>query len=220
MLKYIFYTELLLNLRRSHTWMYPLIFFLIVISLFPLAFTPDPKFLSNYISGCIWIAALFASLLSIENIFLADLEDNHLEQIILSTAPLSFIIYIKLFTQWLITQVPLILLTPCIGIAFHLNINTILILCMSLLLGTPILILIGCLSVALTLGLRQAGMLIGLLTLPLLMPVVIFGVLITQQMQAGLNIQGPLAFLAGILVLALTLIPFAIAHVLRISLDN
>lgn len=217
---FVFYIELLLLLRRSHEWLYPLGFFIIVVSIFPLAFTPDPAFLQKYIPGCIWIAALLASLLSIENVFFTDMEEGNLEQLLLSQTPLTSILFAKLSAQWVVTQLPLILLTPVLSILFHLSFAVTLSLCLSLLCGTPILTLIGSLGVALTLGLRQQGVLLGLLMLPLVTPVLIFGVNIAQQTQAGFSIQGPLTFLAGLCMFAMTLLPWAIGVTLRISLDD
>jgi heme exporter protein B len=218
--KYFFLTEILLLWRRSQEWLYPLAFFLIIICLFPLAFTPDPIFLQKYIPGCIWIAALLASLLSIENIFYTDMEEGYLEQLLLSQLPLSFLVLIKLNVQWLVTQVPLILLTPLLGLMFHLSATTILTLCASLLLGTPILVLMGSLCVALTLGLRQQGVLLGLLVFPLVTPVLIFGVSLVQQSQAGLSILGPLTFLGGLMMFTITLLPVTIAAMLRAGMDD
>lgn len=216
----IFHAELILLWRRSHEWLYPLAFFLIVISLFPLAFTPDPVFLQKYIPGCIWIAALFASILSIENIFFSDLEEGYLEQLMVSPVPLTISLSAKLCAQWIATQLPLILLTPIVSLFFHLSATTTFAICVSLLFGTPILILLGSLGVALTLGLRQQGVLLGLLILPLATPVLIVGVNVAQQAQATLSIAGPLAFLAGLSVLAITFMPWTIAATLRVSLDN
>lgn len=217
---FIFYTELVLLWRRSHAWLWPLSFFVIVVSLFPLALTPDPIFLQKYIPGCIWIASLLASLLSIENVFLTDVEEGYLEQCLLSQLPLTLLILAKLCAQWVMTEFVLIVLTPILGILFHLPALTIEVLAFSLLLGTPILTLLGSLVVALTLGLRQPGALLGLLILPLVTPVLIFGMNMVQQAQAGLSITGSLAFLAGISVLAITLMPWAIASTLRISQDD
>lgn len=217
---FVFYTELILLLRRSQEWLYPLGFFIIVISLFPLALTPDPVFLQKFVPGCIWIAALLASLLSIENVFFTDIEDGNLEQLLLSHTPLSLLVLAKLCAQWIVTELPLVILTPLLGVLFHLSMKAILALCLSLLLGTPILTFIGSLGVALTLGLRQQGVLLGLLILPLVTPVLIFGVNIVQQSQSGFSIVGPLAFLGGLFVLAITLLPWVIAASLRISVDD
>src|SRR5580658_2842622 len=106
----IFYTDLILFFRRSHEWLYPLGFFIIVISLFPLALSPDPVFLQKFIPGCIWIAALLASFLAIENVFSSDLEDGNLEQMLLSQLPFSLSVFAKLAAHWLVTQFPIVLL--------------------------------------------------------------------------------------------------------------
>ncbi len=217
---FIFYTEWLLLLRRSQEWLYPLGFFIIVMSLFPLAVTPDPIFLQKIVPGCIWIAALLATLLSIQSLFFTDIEEGNLEQWLLSETPLALLIFAKLSAQWLVTELPLVILTPLLGTLFHLPVTAILALCTGLLFGTPILTLIGSLGVTLTLGLRQQGVLLGLLILPLVIPVLIFGVVIVQQSQAGLSILGPLTFLAGLSFLAITFLPWAIAATLRISLDE
>jgi heme exporter protein B len=217
---FVFKSELMLLLRRSQEWLYPTGFFVIVISLFPLALTPDPAFLQKCIPGCIWIAALLASLLSVQNIFFTDLEDGNIEQLLLGQTPLTLLILAKLGAQWIVTQLPLIFLTPLLGVMFHLSANVILALCVSLIIGTPILTLLGSLGVALTLGLRQQGVLLGLIFLPLVTPVLIFGVNIVQQTQAGFSISGPLAFLAGLSLLSVTLVPAAIAAALRVSMDD
>lgn len=217
---FVFRMELLLLFRRSQEWLYPLGFFLIVVCIFPLAFTPDPEFLQKYISGCIWIAALLASLLSIENIFATDLEDGNLEQLLLSPVSFTAVMTAKLAAQWLVTQLPLILLTPVLGVMFHLSPTTIATLVTALLLGTPILTLIGALGVSLTLGLRQPGIFLGLLILPLATPVLIFGVSVVQQVQGGFPIAGPMALLGALSVLVIVFLPATIAATVRISMDD
>lgn len=219
MLRQIFYSELLLLWRRVHDWIYPLGFFVIVISLFPLAFTPDPLFLEKIIPGGIWIAALLASLLSITNVFAAEVEDGALEQLFFSRVPLTLILLIKFSAHWLFTQLPLILLTPVLGLLFHLSAFTTLSLCLSLLVGTPVLTLVGGFCVALTLGLQQQGALLGMLMLPLVTPVLIFGVNIAEQAQTGFSILGPLCFLAGLSLIAITLLPITIAATLRLGVE-
>lgn len=216
----VFYFELLLLWRRSHEWLYPLAFFVIVISLFPFAFSPDPLLLQTMIPGGVWIAALFASILSVETIFHADMEEGSLEQWMLSPIPLPFLTLAKLAAHWLTTALPLIILTPFIGWIFKLSTDTIIILAASLLLGTPILTLIGSFGVALTLGLRQQGVMMSLLILPLSAPVLIFGVNMVLQSAAGFSAAGPLAMLAGLLTIAVIGIPFAASAALRVGLDD
>ncbi len=218
-IRFVFYLEMILLMRRSQEWLYPLGFFFIVVSLFPLAFTPDALFFQKYFSGCVWIAALLASLLAIENIFSTDIEDGHLEQLLLCPIPLVLLVLIKVSARWVVTALPLILLTPILGLLFHLSFMVTVMLSATLLLGTPILTLIGSLGAALTLGLRQQGVLLGIIMLPLVTPILIFGVSIMQQYQAGFSIAGPIAFLSGLFILALTLLPISIAASLRISID-
>lgn len=217
---YIFKTEVNLLLRRSLEWIYPLAFFIIVISLFPLALSPDPTFLKKFIPGCIWIAALLANFLATENIFTRDLEDGNLEQALLSPIPLSYIMLAKVSAQWFVTQLPLILLTPLLGLIFQLSSFATLVLATTLLIGTPIITLLGTVIVVLSLGLRQQGVLLGMLLLPLTVPVLIFAVNIVQQAQNGISIVAPLAFLAGLLLISFSLLPFAIAMTLRIAFDD
>ncbi len=219
-LRMVFYFELLLLWRRSHEWLYPLAFFVIVISLFPFAFSPDPEILKTLIPGGIWIAALFASILSVETIFHADMEEGSMEQWLLSPTPLAFLTLAKLAAHWVTTAVPLILLTPLLGWLFQLPMQSTLILAASLLLGTPILTLLGSFGVALTLGLRQQGVMLALLILPLSAPVLIFGVNMVLQSQAGFSAAGPLLLLAAILMISIIGIPFATASALRIGFDD
>lgn len=213
----VFYFELLLLLRRSQEWLYPLGFFILVISLFPLTFTPDAEILQKFIPGYIWLAALFANLLTISTIFRADLEDGHHEQLLLSCHPFTFLILAKLCAHWLVAELPLILLIPLLGGLFNLSLGTLALLCFSLLLGTPILILLNSLCVALTIGLRQQGVLLGLLVFPLSTPVLILGATSVQQFQAGFSVIGPLAFLAGLMIFSVTLLPWVIAATFRMS---
>lgn len=216
----VFYVEMLLLWRRAQEWCYPIAFFIIVVSLFPFAFSPDPALLKTLIPGGIWIAALFANILSIETLFHADMEEGSLEQYLLSSVPLPFLTLTKLIAHWVTTILPLIILTPFIGWLFQLSGETIAILTASLLLGTPILTLLGCLGVSLTLGLRQQGVMMSLLILPLSAPVIIFGVNVVLQSQAGFSAAGPLALLAGLLVIAVVGIPFAAAAALKIGMDD
>lgn len=213
-------SECLLLWRRAHEWLYPIAFFVMVLLLFPLAFSPDPVFLTHYLPGCVWIAALLGSLLSIETIFYTDIEDGLLEQLLISETPFAMILLAKLAAQWVLTELPLILLMPVIGVMFGVSFKVVGLLMVSLLLGTPILTCIGCFGVALTIGLKQQGALLGLLILPLSIPVLIFGVNIVQQAALNLQTLGPIAFLAGLCVLAIVLLPVAIAETIRIGVGD
>lgn len=206
--------------RRAQQWLYPLAFFMMTCAMYPLIFTPDAAQLILLLPGGIWLNALLASILATQSMWEGDVEDDHLSQLCLSDLPLSVLLLLKLSVQWLLTQVPIILLTPLLGLIFHLPTVTVATLCLSLTIGTPLFTLIGCLISALTLSLGQPGALLGLLILPLCTPILIFGVNMVQQAQSGLAIVGPLAFLAGMSVLALTLLPLAIAGILRMHLAD
>lgn len=216
----LFYFECLMILRRTQEWLYPLTFFLMIICLLPFAFSPDPVILQSLIPGGMWIAALFASLLAITSIFQADYEDGCLQQWILGSIPLPFIVLAKLAAHWLASTLPLLILAPLIGWLFQLSWDVIVVLTISLTVGTPILVLLGSLGAALTLGLRQQGVMLSLMILPLITPVLIFGVNMVLQQQAGFTASGPIWLLAGLLLLGMTTIPFAIAMALRNGLDD
>jgi heme exporter protein B len=216
----IFYFEMILLWRRANEWLYPIAFFVIVITLLPFAFSPDPAILRTLVPGGIWIAALFACMLSVETIFQTEQEEGTLQQWVLSSVPLPLIILAKIAAQWLCGMLPLILLTPCIALLLQLPTDATWILTLSLLLGTPILLLLGALGAALTTGLRQQGVILSLLILPLASPVLIFGVNMVLQSEAGFSAAGPLSLLAGIFVLCLLGIPFAAAEAIRIGEDD
>lgn len=212
----LFYFECLLLLRHSQEWLYPLAFFIILIALMPIALTPDSLQLQKIIPGGIWLAALLASLLAVGNLFTHDLEDGYLEQLYLSPYPLTLSLSAKIFAHWIATQLPLIIMTPFISLLFNLSWQVTGTLCLSLLLGTPILILLGSLGIALTLPLRQQGVLLSLLILPLTIPVLIFAIGITREVSIH-TITGPLAFLAGLMILAVLFLPITIAATLRMN---
>lgn len=220
-LYYIFYSELILQLRHSQKWLYPLCFYGMTICLLPFIFPHiDQVTLQSFIPGYFWLAALFANLLAIQTIFLTDLEDGHLEQLLLSQLPLSAIIAVKIAAQWIITQLPLIIITPVLSLLFQMPNDIILLLCFTYLLGTPILTLLGSFAVALTIGLQQPGIFLGLLILPLATPVLIFGVNIIQQALIGMQVNGPLCFLAGLSILSITLLPWVIASVIAMAAEE
>jgi heme exporter protein B len=175
----------------------PLLFFVIVVSLFPLGITPQADLLTAMAPGLIWVAALLSSMLSLDSIFRSDYEDGSLEQLLLSPQPLAVLVLAKIIAHWLVTGVPLLLLAPLL---------------------TPVLSLVGAIGVALTVGLRRGGVLLSLLVLPLYIPVLIFAANAVASAGAGLEVSGQLYFLAALLLLALSLAPLAAASALRISL--
>ena len=209
--------DLKISFRKQSELLNPIFFFILVVSLFPLGVGPSPKILAEIAPGVIWVAALLATLLSMERLFRSDFEDGTLEQLLLSAHSLPMLVLAKVLTHWLMTGLPLLLVSPLLGVLLHLPTDAISVLPLSLLLGTPALSLLGAIGVALTVGLRRGGVLLTLLVLPLYVPVLIFGTSAVSAAGIGLSVSGQLALLGAILVLALTLAPFAIAAGLRIS---
>ncbi len=210
--------DLLLAFRNKAELVNPLMFFVIVIVLFPLAFGSDSTLLKQLTSGIIWVTALLATCLSLETIFRSDFEDGSIEQFTLSRYPLTLLVTAKILAHWITFGLPLIAVSLFTGFVLSLPNQTIIALCLTLLLGTPVLSLIGAITVALTIGLR-GGMLLSLLILPLTMPVLIFSMLAIQNASVGRPISAEIYFLMGILVLAITLAPITTAAALRIRLS-
>ena len=210
--------DLILAFRNRYELVNPLLFFIMVIVLFPLALGSDKELLSQLTPGIIWVTALLASTLSLDTIFRSDFEDGSIEQITLANYPLILLVSAKILAHWLVTGVPLIIIALFTGFFLSLSSAALFALFITLLIGTPILSLIGSIAVALTIGLR-GGMLLSLLILPLYMPVLIFSMLAVNNASEGLSIAAELYFLSGILVLALTLAPIATAASLRIRLS-
>ena len=212
--------ELLIATRKQAEILNPLWFFLIVITLFPLVIGPDPKLLSRIAPGVAWVAALLSALLSFERLFRDDYIDGSLEQLMLTAQPLALTALAKVIAHWLLTGLPLILLSPIAALLLSLEINIWWALVLPLLLGTPFLSCLGAIGVALTVGLRKGGVLLSLLVLPLFIPVLIFASAILDAAALNLSYAGQLAILAAMTVAAVTFTPFAIAAALRISVDN
>ena len=211
--------DLLLAYRHRTQIIQPLLFFIMVVSLFPLAINPDPKLLKTIGPGIIWVAALLATLLSLEHLFRSDYEDGSLELLLLSPYSLTGLITAKIAAHWLITGLPLVIISPLLGILLHLPGPAIFILMISLLLGTPVLSLIGAIGAALTTGLRQGGILLAMVVLPLYIPILIFGTGATLDAMLGVRIAGELAILGAVIILAMTLGPLATASALRIAVN-
>ena len=212
--------ELQIAMRKQAEILNPLWFFLIVITLFPLVIGPDPKLLSRIAPGVAWVAALLSALLSFERLFRDDFIDGSLEQVMLTSQPLVLTALAKVLAHWLLTGLPLILLSPIAALLLSLEISIWWALVLTLLLGTPVLSCLGAIGVALTVGLRKGGVLLSLLVVPLFIPVLIFSASVLDA--AGLNLPygGQLAILGAILAAVVTLSPFAIATALWISLDQ
>ena len=211
--------DLMLAVRHRAEMANPILFFVLVTSLFPLGIGANPALLQAVAPGVIWVAALLAALLSIENVFRSDFEDGSLEQYLLSSHPLSVLVLAKITAHWLVTGLPLLLISPLLGILMGLPVDAIKILFITLLLGTPVLSLIGAVGVALTVGLRKGGMILSLLVLPLYVPVLIFASSAVDTAAAGLPVTAHLSLITALLLLALSLSPFATAAALRVSLS-
>lgn len=212
--------ELRIAMRKQAEILNPLWFFLIVITLFPLVVGPDPNLLGKIAGGVVWVAALLSALLSFERLFRDDYIDGSLEQLMLMPQPLALTALAKVIAHWLLTGVPLILLSPIAALLLSLEIHIWWALVLTLLVGTPILSCIGAIGVALTVGLRKGGVLLSLIILPLFIPVLIFSASVLDAATLNLPYSGQLAILGAILAAAVTFSPFAIAAALRISLDN
>lgn len=212
--------ELLLALRNRSEIINPLAFFVIVIALFPLAVSPEAKVLSTIAPGIIWVAALLATLLSMDSLFKNDFEDGSLEQILVSPQSLAVLALGKVISHWLISGFLLALISPVLAVMLFLPGNAIAALVCSLLIGTPTLSLIGAIGAGLTVGLRKGGVLISLLVLPLYIPVLIFGAAAVQAGAINMPITGHLALLGAMMIFTLLLAPFAIAAALKLSIRN
>ena len=211
--------ELTIAFRRWSDLVLPLMFFIIVCTLFPLAIGQDTETLHKVGPGAIWVAALLATLLSLNSLFREDFEDGSLEQLALSPHPLTVLLLAKTCAHWIITELPLVCIAPVLALGFDLPSGGINGLLLTLLIGTPALSLIGSVGAALTAGLRSASGLLALLLLPLTVPVLIFGARAAALAGEGIEIDGPLFLLGGLTILALTLTPFATAAAVRVSLD-
>ncbi len=211
--------DLLLAIRRRSDVLTTLFFFVIVVSLFPLSVGPEMNMLRTMAPGIVWVAALLASMLSLGRLFSNDYIDGTLEQMVLSPQSLSILVLGKALAHWLVTGVPLVLMAPILGIQYDLPVDALFVLTISLLLGTPVLSLIGAIGAALTLGLRGGGVLISVLVLPLYIPVLIFGAGAVEANMAGVGYDAHLSLLGAFLLVSLVFAPWATASSLRVSME-
>jgi len=218
-LRCVIYRDLLLATRRWADVLTALVFFVIVVSLFPLGVGPEPNLLRTIAPGVIWVAALLASMLSLTRMFAADYADGTLEQMLLSAAPLGAIVAAKIVAHWLVTGLLVVLIAPVLALQFDLHQPLLGTLTLSLLLGTPVLSMIGAIGAALTLGLRGGGALLSLLVLPLYVPVLIIGAGSVDMVAAGLGAEAHFLLLAALFVVAAAFAPWAVAAALRISAE-
>ena len=211
--------DLLIAARRKSEVLTALFFFVIVTSLFPLGIGPEPTLLKKIAPGVLWVAALLATMLGLQRMFAPDHADGTLEQMALAPTPFGLLVAGKVVAHWLVSGLPLVLLAPVLGIQFDLDAGALGILVVALLLGTPLLSLIGAIGAALTLGVRGGGVLLSLLVLPLYVPALIFGAGAVEAHISGLGAGGHLSLLAALLALAVFFAPWATTAALRIALE-
>ena len=211
--------DLKLASRRRIESLLPVVFFIVALSLFPLGVGPEAQMLRDIAPGIVWVCALLASMLSVGSLFAGDLADGSLEQLLLAPQPAIAVAAAKSTAHWLLTGLPLIVATPLVGLLFGMSGPALLALVAGLLLGTPILSLLGALGAALTLGLRSGGMLLILIVLPLPMPALIFGAGAVGQVEAGLDAGGHFSLLGALLLATALGAPPATAAALRISTE-
>jgi len=211
--------DLRLAWRRRSDTLASLFFFVMVASLFPLGVGPEPELLRTMAPGVLWVAALLASMLSLGRLFADDHQDGTLEQLLLAATPLPMLVLGKVLAHWLCTGLLLTLVSPVLALQFDVSWDATTVLWLSLLLGTPLLSLVGAVGAALTVGVRGAGVLLTLLVLPLVTPVLIFGAGAVEASHAGLGVTAHFSLLGACLLLALFVTPFVTAAALRIALE-
>ena len=213
----VLYRDLLLAVRRRRELANPLVFFVIVVSLFPLGVSPERDVLSQLAPGVIWVTALLATLMSMDTMFRSDYEDGSLEQLLLMPGPKILLIGAKITAHWLSIGLPLVILAPLMSLLLYFPAHAIGSLMITLLISTPILSLLGAVGVALTLSLQSGGILSSLLILPFYVPVLIFSTMAINASAASLPVSGYYALLGAFLILSILLIPFAVVSALRVS---
>jgi heme exporter protein B len=211
--------DLLLAMRRKAEVLTALFFFVIVSSLFPLGIGPEPALLRKIGPGVLWVGALLATMLGLQRMFATDHADGTLEQMVLSSAPLPLLVAGKIAAHWVVSGLPVVVLAPVLGLQFDLDADSLVVLTLGLLVGTPVLSLLGAIGAALTLGVRGGGALLSLLVLPLYIPTLIFGAGAVQAQLSGQGAGGHLSLLGALLAVSLFFAPWATTAALRISLE-
>ena len=211
--------DLKMAIRNPSSFLNPLMFFVISISLFPIAISPEAETLSRMAPGIIWVITMLSVLLSLNTLFHYDFDNGVLEQMIISHHSLSLILLAKTIAHWILSGLPIIILSPFLGIALFLNSESIIILILTLIIATPCLSLIGSIGASLVVGIKNSGMLLSLLILPLYIPILIFATSAISNAQSNLAIVGQLYFLGFFLVASLIITPFLSALSLKISLE-
>ncbi len=215
----LFNRDMRLGIRNRGELASPLLFLVLIASLFPLSIGRDPALLQQIAPGVIWVSALLASTLSLGQVFSRDYDDGTLEQLLLSPQPLAALVLAKVAAHWVTTGLLITLASPLLALGYQLPADIIPVVMISLLMGTPVLSFIGAIGVALTVGLGRGGMFLTLMVLPLTVPVLIFASSMIAAAMGGQPIEGHLLMLAAILVLSLTLAPFVIATALKIGMS-
>ncbi|MBW4966404.1 heme exporter protein CcmB [Pseudoalteromonas sp. CR1] len=215
----VFIKDVKLAFRQRAEIVNPILFFLIVISLFPLAIGPEPGLLARVAPGIIWVAALLSTMLGLDKLFRDDFNDGSLEQLIASSYPLSLTVLAKVAAHWVVTGLPLVLMTPLFALLLNLDSNALVATVLTLLLGTPLLSFIGAIGAGLTVGLQKGGILMSLLVLPLYIPVLIFATSAIDTSVMSLDYSGQLAILGAMLVIAIISAPIAISSALKVSIS-
>jgi heme exporter protein B len=215
----IIHRDLLLVMRRKSEVLTAVFFFVVVTSLFPLGIGADAALLRKIAPGVIWVSALLSTLLGLHRMFAADYHDGALEQLALSPQPMVLLVAGKMIAHWIVCGLPLVLLAPIIGIQFDLDSNSLYVLMATLLLGTPVLSLLGSIGAALTLGVRGGGVLMSLIILPLYIPVLIFGAGAVYANSIGLDTSGHFSLLGALLILALAFIPWVSSAAVKIAIE-
>ena len=209
--------DLVAAYRSGSEFLNPVTFFVIVVSLFPLAVTPDPETLTQIASGVLWVSALLATLLSLDSLYRQDYDDGSLEQLLMMPHSKILVVLAKVCAHWIKTGLPLILVSPLLGMMLFLSTDGILAVMASLLVGTPTMSLIGAIGMGLTVALGRGGMLLSILVLPLYIPILIFGSSAVASAQMGLEYSGQLAFMGAFLIMALMFAPVAAAGALKVA---
>ncbi|KXI28131.1 heme exporter protein CcmB [Paraglaciecola hydrolytica] len=213
----LFKRDLTLAFHQRAELIQPLIFFMLVVSLFPLGVGPNPATLQMIGPGVIWVAAILSSLMGLERLFRDDFQDGSLEQLLLSGSALPLVALVKVTTHWLTSILPLLILSPLLALFLHLNEAMYWALLATLILGTPLLSLLGAIAVALTVGLNRGGVLLALLLVPIFIPLLIFATSAVDAAALSLPYNAQLAIIGAMLLFALALAPFATAYALRVS---
>lgn len=212
--------EITITFRQAYSWCTPLLFFIVIVCLFPLAFGPDDNLLQAAAGGIIWVSALLAVLMSVGNVFRYDAMDGFLDLLLLSPIPLTYLVICKIITHWITHCLPLILISPLLGLFLQLNLHTEIILVISLLLGTPVLCLLGAVGAALIIGVRHHGLLLPILIMPLYIPVLIFGTSAITASTMRQDVHGYFAIMGAFILLTSLFAPLLTSAALRIGVNQ